>query len=398
MDDIRRPGAPVTGQPSVSRQPQMPQQPRSTTPPVPLGQPAPPRPIAPLDIEPIPPTIEKPRRKKRWPWALLAILVIIASTVAGGWLWYQSQLQAVNPQAQDRVRVTIESGTGPSMIAQQLKDASLIRSTEVFGLYTRITGTQNTLQAGTYHLSQSETLPEIVNHLTSGNVDSFDITFLPGATLAENRKAFIAAGFNENEVDTALAATYTHPLLESKPATADLEGYIYGETYRVSSGATVGDVLKTSFDEYWKVVEQNNLVAGFEAQGLNLYQGLTLASIIQREAIGGDEPQIAQVFYTRLAMDMPLGSDVTYQYIADKTGVPRSTDLDSPYNTRVKQGLPPGPIATPGVAALKAVASPASGDYVFFLSGDDDVTYYARTLEEHEANIRNHCTEKCQIL
>ena len=398
MDDIRRPGAPVTAQPSVSRQPQMPQQPRPTTSPVPLGQPAPPRPITPLDIEPIPPTTEKPRHKKRWPRALLAILVIIASTVAGGWLWYQSQLQAVNPQAQDRVRVTIESGTGPSMIAQQLKDASLIRSTEVFGLYTRITGTQNTLQAGTYHLSQSETLPEIVNHLTSGNVDSFDITFLPGATLAENRKAFIAAGFNENEVDTALAATYTHPLLESKPATADLEGYIYGETYRVSSGATVGDILKTSFDEYWKVVEQNNLVAGFEAQGLNLYQGLTLASIIQREAIGGDEPQIAQVFYTRLAMDMPLGSDVTYQYIADKTGVPRSTDLDSPYNTRVKQGLPPGPIATPGVAALKAVASPASGDYVFFLSGDDDVTYYARTLEEHEANIRNHCTEKCQIL
>ena len=136
----------------------------------------------------------------------------------------------------------------------------------------------------------------------------------------------------------------------------------------------------------------------FKENGLNLYQGITLASIIQRESIGGDEPQIAQVFYTRLSIGMMLGSDVTYQYIADKTGVARDINLDSPYNTRRYTGLPPGPIATPGLNALLAVASPAPGDYIYFLSGDDDVTYFATTLEEHEANIRNHCQQKCQII
>ena len=93
-----------------------------------------------------------------------------------------------------------------------------------------------------------------------------------------------------------------------------------------------------------------------------------------------------------------LGSDVTYQYITDKLGVPRDINYDSPYNTRRFAGLPPGPIASPGKDALIAVGAPATSDYLFFLSGDDNVTYFARTVEEHEANIRNHCQQKCQII
>jgi UPF0755 protein len=89
---------------------------------------------------------------------------------------------------------------------------------------------------------------------------------------------------------------------------------------------------------------------------------------------------------------------VTYQYIADKTGVPRDTNLDSPYNTRIKTGLTPGPIAVPGLNALLAVANPAAGDYLYFLSGDDDITYYGRTLSDHEANIAAHCKVKCTII
>ncbi|HRQ86485.1 MAG TPA: endolytic transglycosylase MltG, partial [Candidatus Saccharibacteria bacterium] len=144
--------------------------------------------------------------------------------------------------------------------------------------------------------------------------------------------------------------------------------------------------------------EKENLKELYAAQGLNLYEGITLASIIQREAIGGDETQIAQVFFKRLSIDMPLGSDVTYQYIADKMGVPRDVNLDSLYNTRRFQGLTPGPIAAPGLAALKAVAHPADTDYLYFLSGDDDVTYFGRTLEDHERNIAEHCQLKCQII
>ena len=95
---------------------------------------------------------------------------------------------------------------------------------------------------------------------------------------------------------------------------------------------------------------------------------------------------------------MPLGSDVTYQYIAEKTGQPRDPNLDSPYNTRKVTGLTPGPISSPSQAALDAVATPASGDYLYFLAGDDDKMYFARTNEEHEQNIQKHCQKKCQIL
>jgi len=229
-------------------------------------------------------------------------------------------------------------------------------------------------------------------------VDTFNITFLPGATLAENKKVLLKAGYSEAEISSGFASTYDSPLFEGKPATSDLEGYIYGETYNFGTGATVQDILIGTFNEYEKVIKENDLVAKFKAKGFSLYEGITLASIVQRESIGGDEAQIAQVFYSRLAVPMALGSDVTYQYIADKTGVDRDINLDSPYNTRRYEGLPPGPIAVPGKASLLGVANPAPGDFLFFLSGDDDITYYAKTLQQHEANIAAHCKVKCGII
>jgi UPF0755 protein len=95
---------------------------------------------------------------------------------------------------------------------------------------------------------------------------------------------------------------------------------------------------------------------------------------------------------------MALGSDVTYQYIADKTGVARDPDMDSPYNTRRFVGLPPGPISVPDLESLLAVAIPAKGDYMYFLSGDDDITYFAYTMYEHQQNIIKHCKIKCSSL
>jgi UPF0755 protein len=237
-----------------------------------------------------------------------------------------------------------------------------------------------------------------VDHLVSGNTDKFSITFLPGATLAENRKVLIKAGYGEGEIDKAFAKTYEHPLFVDKPVSSDLEGYIYGETYSFTGNATVEEILIRTFDEFYSVIQDKNLISGFEGHGLDLYKGLTLASIIQREVPGAqDQKQVAQIFYTRLNTGMQLGSDVTAYYGADKEGVPRSVAVDTPYNTRIHAGMPPGPIGTPGVTALEAVAAPAEGDYLYFLSGDDEVTYFAKTDAEHEANIVNHCAVKCSI-
>ena len=345
------------------------------------------------------PKNKKPR-KKIVTWSIIGLISAIILTIGGILVWYNMQLAPVDANNTDKKVVQIESGTMPDGIANLLEEEGLIRNASVFLWHTRLAGIQNSLQAGTYRLSPSESTPEIANHLTSGKVDTFNITFLPGATLEDNREVLVSAGYSEANVDAALAKTYDSPLFAGKPADADLEGYIYGETYSFGTDTTVEAILEHVFEEFYSVVEENNLVEAYKAQGLTLYEGIILASIIQREASStpDDMPQIAQVFYSRLAIDMQLGSDVTYQYIADKTGVPRDLNLDSPYNTRRFPGLPPGPIAAPGEIALKATAQPAEGDYIYFLNGDDNVTYFAHTLDEHEANIVNHCQKKCQIL
>ena len=350
------------------------------------------------EVQPLLPAKAGRSRKKLVLWIIGAVVALIVVAVVSAFAWYKSALSPVDSANSTRVRVEIETGSTPSMIAKLLEEKKLIRSQLAFDIYTRLTKTRDTLQAGTYSLAPSESTETIVTHLVSGNIDHFNLTFLPGATLAENSAKLVKAGYTVDEVNAALKKTYDHPLFADKPASADLEGYIYGETYNFDSSATVEQILTKTFDEYYKVIQDSHLIDGFKAHGLNLYQGITLASIIQREVPSqGDQKQVAQVFYSRLGMNMPLGSDVTYQYAAKKLGVTPSPDLDSPYNTRRYPGLPPGPIATPGIGALQAVAAPAPGDYLYFLSGDDDVTYFARTNEEHEANIRDHCKIKCLI-
>ena len=356
------------------------------------------------------------RRRRRWPkvilWGFLAVLFVSIGVGVACLVWYTQHLKPVDPENKSLISVNVVAGSTPEQIADTLKEGGIISNSRAFWVYTRLNSVQNNLQAGKYRLSPSESLPEVVDHLVRGNVDSFSITFLPGVVLNDKtdtpadakrdiRSSLLRAGFSDQDVDEAFAASYPEyntTLFQDKPADADLEGYVYGETYNLNSSATAKDALKASFDEFWRVIQQNNLIQRFKAQGLNLHEGITLASIIQRESIGGDEAEIAQVFSLRLSIDMPLGADPTYQYIADKLGVPRDLNIDSPYNTRRFKGLPPGPIANAGVRALNAVADPADGDYLYFLSGDDNVTYFARTFAEHEANISKHCRVKCSVL
>lgn len=353
-------------------------------------------------IEPSPKTLQldKPRRsvKKIFLWVILSLFAIVVLAVAAAYVWYSTMLSPLNAQSTEKIGVTISEGSSPSEIGKLLEDKKVIRNGLAFDVYTRLSGKHSALQAGTYSLASSESVEQVVARLTSGSVDEITITFLPGATLAENRAVLIKAGFSEAAVDAALSKTYSHPLLADKPASADLEGYLYGETYSFPTGATVSDIIVRAFDEFYARIESNDLVTKYKKQGLNLCQGITLASIIQREVPDPtDQKQVAQIFLKRLKIDMPLGSDVTAYYGADKKGVERSVAVDTPYNTRIHKGLSPGPIGTPGLTALQAVATPARGEYLYFLSGDDEVTYYALTEEGHKDNIKNHCQVKCNI-
>ena len=349
------------------------------------------------------------KKKRSWlAWAGIALLICIGIGLVAGYGWYRHALSPMTTKEQAESRqIKIAPGTTPQQIASTLKQEQLIRSELAFMVYIRVHNQRGQLQAGSYIISTHESMKQIVDHLVSGRVEEYEITFYPGAALSSSaatdptpthRKVLQKVGFTDEEIERAFTASYDHPLLADKPANADLEGYIYGDTYRIAAGSSVEEVLEVTFDEFYAKLQAENVLPLLSERNLSLHQAITLGSIVQKESGGDDKSQIAQVFYSRLAKGMNLGSDVTYQYIADKTGVARDVNLDSPYNTRRYGGLPPGPIASPSIDAMRAVASPASGDYLFFLSGDDDVTYFARTEAEHENNIKQHCQQKCQIL
>lgn len=343
-------------------------------------------------------------------WCLAALLTLVLLVGVAGFVWYQDQLGAVAPGSKQQVRVEVVSGMGPNDIARLLRERGLIKNQQVFRWYVRLEGVENKLQAGQYTLGKGMGVKEIVAHLQKGYTDTFRITFYPGGVLRdttdkpEKAKTDVTtvlkrAGYSEEAIAAALKKEYDHPLFASKPASADLEGYVYGETYEFNSSASVEDILERTFDEMYAVVEEHGLIEKYKKRGFSLYEGITLASIIQREEKElTEQKQVAQVFYLRLEKDMPLGSDPTYQYIADKTGQPRDPGLDSPYNTRKVAGLPPGPISAPGEFALLATAHPARGDYLYFLNGDDGKMHFAHTQAEHERNIQQYCKQKCQIL
>lgn len=374
----------------------------------------------------------KLRRRKRWPWVLLVIFMLLAALVAAAFWWYNEQLKPVSGDNTKKSVVIVE-GDSTAAVAKKLKEAGVIRDENILQIYMRLSG-KSGLQAGSCRLSPSQTTPEIVDKIIAGCRDFKSITFYPGGTLESSRHkasrstdgvdkssaryVLKEAGFSDQEITDAFNAKYDSPLLADKPDDASLEGYIFGETYYVAEDATAKQVLETVFDHMYQVVQKNDLVAKYKAQGLSLYQGIILASIVERELTCEDKPTperkercyeyqrgIAQVFIKRYKIGMQLGSDITAVYAADKAGIiiPENDTatllaVDSPYNTRKYTGLTPTPIAAPGELSLKAVADPTSTDYLYFLAGDDGLIYFARTDAEHEANIRNHCQTLCAVI
>ena len=238
--------------------------------------------------------------------------------------------------------------------------------------------------------------------------DVFEFTILPGETISDIRKKIIEVGYSTAEVDAALAANYDFAFLKNRPEGASLEGYLFGETHEFYSDATAKEIIEAYLKGMEKVITENDLETKFAKQGLSLYEGITLASIVQKEAPGvysGEQPTVAQVFLTRLAYGIPLGSDVTVSYAVDMVDPDRQTyadnqtalTIDSCYNTRLYAGLPCGPVSNPGLSALLAVAEPSDTAYLYFLTGDDGVMYYSYTEAEHIQNIYDHCQNLCNV-
>ncbi len=239
--------------------------------------------------------------------------------------------------------------------------------------------------------------------------ETFDFTIAPGETIFDIKKNLAKAGYTQTEIDEAFNYNYSAQegleYLSSRPAGATLEGYLYGETYNFYKETSVKDILATFLELMGNTIQENDLEAKYKERGLSLHEGITLASVVQKEASSPEQPTVAQVFLTRLGLGIPMGSDVTVSYALDIIDPAREMHpdnesalvVDSCYNTRVHAGLPCGPISNPGLSALLAVANPSDTEYLYFLTGDDGVMYYSYTEYEHNQNAYLHCQELCNI-
>ncbi|MBA2279205.1 endolytic transglycosylase MltG [Candidatus Saccharibacteria bacterium] len=344
---------------------------------------------------------------KRWHkilfFAGLAFLLLTVAGAVGVRSLYTRNLQPININAKEDVIFVVVSGASVDEIAEELRDKQLIRSTWAFSRYIKSNELADLLKAGTYRLQQSQDVPAIATILTEGRVAVDLFTILPARRLDQLRQAFIDAGYSVEQVDAALKPeNYAdHPALVDKPKEANLEGYLYPDSFHKIAETTPETLIAASLDEMAEALTPE-IRAGIAKQGLSIHQGIIIASIVEQEipsppkAPKEDRQKAAQVFLTRIKSNMQLGSDVTAFYGAYLANKKPAVSFDSPYNTRIYNGLPPGPISNVSRNSLEAVAFPAITDFLYFVAGDDGITYFSKTIEEHEALTAQHCIELCR--
>jgi len=331
----------------------------------------------------------KPAKSPRRHRLLAAGAAIIACAALLGYVSYRVELgAAANAGASQEFEV--KSGENANSVATALKQAGLIRNRTAFLTYLNFHGLRTRLKAGNYSISPTKTAPFIAEILTGGQTLMNRITIPEGYRITQIEALAARKGIKKTDFKAALQAPHTQAFLADKPAGVSLEGYLFPDSYEMNATTTAAQLVNSMLETFGQRVGPE-YVQAFTAQGLTLHQGLTLASIIEREVnIPADRPIVAQIFLKRFREKQPLGSDVTVQYASDLAGVPFNLDINSPYNTRKYVGLPPGPIASPGLSALDAVAHPATTTYNYFLSGNDGKTHYANTYAEHQQNIQKY--------
>jgi UPF0755 protein len=329
----------------------------------------------------------------RWLQLSLAGLLGLFTLVYG---WYRFNLLPASGPVSHASAFGISQGESPATIAARLEEAKLIRSASAFLVYATLHGQRGRLQAGYYELNPGHATPTIARMLASGQIKSRALVVPEGYRLSQIRTRALEAGLKAADWDASLAANYEHQALAGRPAGATLEGYLFPDTYQVSVNTTPQAVIRAMLNNFEARISQD-LRQRLSAKGFNLHQAVTLASIIERESrTDEDRPKIAQVFLRRLQIGMKLDSDVTVQYAADlEPGEQERTAeqiraLNSPYNTYKNAGLPPGPIANPGLDAFEAILNPAATDYLYFVADKAGKTHFSRNFEEHQRNIERY--------
>lgn len=368
------------------------------------------------------PWISPSIRNARW-GMLLAISLFLLSGC--GDLMQRTYLQGRSAQLNEAVsaenapvRFVVESGTTARQIGQQLAAAELINDARLFEAYVRVNGLATKLEAGTFILSPSMTMVEIVALLQEAEAASVTVTIPEGWRVEQIADYLEAADIFADATQMAIyrsqtvAGTLTEidsndfPFLQSRPPGASLEGYLFPDTYEIPATAAIADdLLRRQLEIFaarvvplYEAAQQNGTTT------LTLHEVVTVASIVEREAvIPAERPAIAAVYLNRLATNMRLEADPTVQYAIGfqpltgqwwKTPIflEEYSTVDSPYNTYLYAGLPPGPIANPGLSSIEAVLQPDDHDYLFFVALPDGTGahVFSTTFEEHSENVRKY--------
>lgn len=323
------------------------------------------------------------KRSRAVAGALLALTVALV-----GWLWTASRA----PYRGTPTLVVVEQGTPVRALGQRLEEAGVIRSARLFEIWIRAGGNARSIQAGTYEIPPGVSLPGVVEILVLGQ------TLLASVTIPEGLRLEQQAGVAARElgIDSAgfVAAATDSLLADSLGIEAPtLEGYLFPETYRVDPSTDARGLVRLmvgefdrAFDDEWRERADD--------LGRTVHEIVTLASIVEEEArVAEERPVIAGVFWNRLREGMKLEADPTVQYALGshrQRVLYRDLEIDSPYNTYLYPGLPPGPIASPGRASLEATLYPDSVPWLyFFATGEGGRHTFSATFAEHNRKRRD---------
>jgi len=316
---------------------------------------------------------------------LAACLLFLA--MQAWWVLTPSAVMRSGPRV-----VEIPARSGFLDVARILNRAGVIRSPAGFVLLTLVRGSMRTLKAGEYLVPQGANTATVLAMLEGGHVLQHSVVFREGSTVAELARQLAVEGLVRSE--DVLRVARDGLFLRTLDLPADsIEGYLFPDTYQFVKGMTAEDILARMVARMRERVSGDILAAAL-TRNLSFHQLLTLAAIIEKEAVDpGEMPLISAVFWNRLRLEMPLQADPTVQYAVGKERLRLTRDdlnVDSPFNTSRRPGLPPGPIASPGLPALRAAANPAAVGYLYFVASGERHHRFSTTLAEHNAAVAKY--------
>ena len=300
----------------------------------------------------------------------------------------------------------VRPGQAAADIGKELHDRGLIKSPLMFRAQVEARGVGAKIEAGEYRVSPAMTTSEIIAVLSRGATRTgIQLTIPEGWRAEQVAQKVESLGIGRADEFLMLVRSGAGVrLAEPLPAGQSLEGYLFPNTYELkkeSDARAIIDLMTRDFERQFSA----QLRAKVAAQGLTVHQAVTLASIVEREAVRpAEQPTIASVYLNRLKINMPLQADPTVQFAVATANLAEALGfgywkrdltrddlrLPSPYNTYAQRGLPPGPICSPGLGALEAVANPASTEYLFFVAKGDGTHVFTKSDVEHAANVERY--------